>query len=242
MQNTSQPQSGAQPQPGAAPRQRAPQPPPATPPPEFQADKIMTLGTSELIALLKNPGSTAFQKMKACQRLAVVGTEEAVPALAPMLADEQMAHYARFALEPIPGPSVDAALRDAAGKLTGVLLVGVINSIGERKDGAAVDVLAKLMVDADSEVALAAVASLGRISGPQAAKVLQDALGKTKGDMRAAVAAAGLVCAEGLLAQGMREQALDLFSVLSARDMPKSVRLAAMHSTISVETSLSRPR
>ena len=46
---------------------------------------------------------------------------------------------ARYALEPIPDPSVDDALRDALGKLKGRLLVGVIGSLGVRRDAKAVD-------------------------------------------------------------------------------------------------------
>jgi hypothetical protein len=60
--------------------------------------------------------------------------------------------------------------------------------------------------------------------------------------VRNEVAAACLVCADGLLASGDRKGALAMFSVLSRPDVPKSVRLAAMHSTIAAETSLGRPR
>jgi hypothetical protein len=211
-------------------------------PPEFQAAKIMAMDSPQLVQILKDPGSTLFQKVKACQRLAMVGSKEAVPVLAALLPDPQLAHYARFGLVPIPDPSVDDALRDALKKLKGKLLVGVINSIGQRQDAKAVAPLAKLMYDADIEVAQAAVASLGRISGPQAAKALQDGLAKTKGAVRTAVAQAGLVCAEGLMAQGDRQGSFTFYDTLSRRNIPKPVRLAAMHSTISAETSLTRPR
>jgi hypothetical protein len=50
------------------------------------------------------------------------------------------------------------------------------------------------------------------------------------------------VCAENLLARNDRDAALKLYSTLSRPDIPRPVRLAAMHSTISVETSLDRPR
>ena len=211
-------------------------------PPEFQAAKIMALDSPQLVQILKDPGSTLFQKAKACQRLAVVGAKEAVPVLAALLSDPQLAHYARFGLVPIPDPSVDDALRDALKKLKGKLLVGVINSIGQRHDAKAVEPVAKLMYDADAEVAQAAVATLGRISGPQAAKALRDGLAKTKGSLRTAVACAGLVCAEGLMAQGDRQGAFAFYDTLSHPDMPKPVRLAAMSSMIAAETSLTRPR
>jgi HEAT repeat protein len=202
----------------------------------------MKLSPAELVALVKKPDATTFEKAKACQRLASVGTKDAVPAVAPLLADAQLAHYARYALEGIPDPSADDALRAALPKLKGLLLVGVINSLGQRRDARAAAPLSKLIYDADPQVAQAAAAALGRISGAQAAKTLQESLSRTKGPVRMAVADACLVCAEGLLAQGDRAQALALYNTLTAADVPKPVRLAAMHAIIGAETSLSRPR
>jgi hypothetical protein len=57
-----------------------------------------------------------------------------------------------------------------------------------------------------------------------------------------AVADAGLLCAERLLAEGKRGQALALYASLSAADIPKPARLAAMSGIIREETSISRPR
>ena len=45
-----------------------------TAPPEFQADKIMAMDSPQLVAILKDPNATQFQKSKACMRLAVAGT------------------------------------------------------------------------------------------------------------------------------------------------------------------------
>jgi HEAT repeat protein len=202
----------------------------------------MKLDTPELVQILKDPAATEFQKAKACMRLAQVGSREAVPALAALLSDQRLADYARFGLVPIPDPSVDDALRGALKKVKGKFLVGVIDSIGQRKDAKAVDALAKLMYDADAETAQAAVATIGQIGGPRSAEILLDGLKKTKGSLRAAVAAAGLVSAEGMMAGGERKQAFALYDVLSRPDVPRPVRLAAMHSTIAAETALGRPR
>lgn len=128
--------------------------------------QIMALPPARLIAILKDPKASAYAKAKACQRLAVVGDRTAVQALAPLLVDPQLSYYARFALEPIPGPSVDEALRTALGQVRGKLLVGVINSIGQRKDAKAINALALLLENADSEVASAANAALARIRPP----------------------------------------------------------------------------
>jgi HEAT repeat protein len=212
------------------------------PPPEFQAGNIDKLPEADVLPILKDPAATAFRKAKACQRLAEVGTAAAVPALAALLADAQLSHYARWGLEPIPGTAPDDALRAAMPKLKGKLLAGVINSIGHRKDAKAVPALTKLLYSADPDVAKAAAAALGSISGPQSAKALEAALARTKGAQMTAVAAAGIVCAEGLLAQGERAQALALYSKLSGPSIARPVRLAAMHGIIAAETSLARPR
>lgn len=73
---------------------------------------------AKLIAVLKS-SAEAHAKADACQQLASIGTADAVPALAALLADEKLAHMARYGLETVPGPAVDVALRDALGKLTG---------------------------------------------------------------------------------------------------------------------------
>src|ERR1041384_3351999 len=69
------------------------------------------------IETLRSADATLFQKAKACQRLAIGGARAAVPALAALLSDEKLGHYARYGLEPIPDPTVDEALREALGKL-----------------------------------------------------------------------------------------------------------------------------
>jgi HEAT repeat protein len=204
-------------------------------PPEFQAEQYLKLDEAALIQLLKDPASTGFQKNIACRRLALIGTRQAVPVLAAMLGDEKFAHYARYALKPIPDPAVDDALRAAVPKLKGKLLAGVLDTIGHRQDTKAVDAVAKLVNSPDSEVGFAAAACLGQISGPAATKALLDLLPKSKGPMRTAVADACLVCAEGLIAQGDRKQAISLYDTLSRPEMPRTVRNAAMHSLIAAQ-------
>jgi HEAT repeat protein len=132
----------------------------------YDASKIISSGQAELIGVLMDAAASEFAKAKACQRLGVVGDTQAVPALAALLPDPELSHYARTGLEPIPGPEADAAFREALGKLKGDLLIGVINSIARRKDLKALDALAKLRHSDDDEVARAAWEALGRIRSP----------------------------------------------------------------------------
>lgn len=131
-----------------------------------KSEEIMGMASADLVAILDDSDATEFAKAKACQRLALVGDDAAVPALAGLLGDAQLSHYARTALEPMPPGAADQALRDALGKLKGSLLVGVINSIGVRRDPMALARLAQLRQSDDQAVRDAATAAINRIRRP----------------------------------------------------------------------------
>lgn len=226
----------------SAPAPQAAKPKPPEPPPEFQEGGISRMDAAALVRILKDGHSPEFQKAKACQRIGELGAKEAVPALSALLADPHLSVYARHGLEAIVDSSADDALRAALSSLKGDELIGVINSIGKRRDAKAGPALAGMIHDSDARVARAAAAALGSVGGAASAKELQAALARTTGATRMAVADASLVCAERLLAEGKRDQALALYSSLSAPGVPKPVRLAAMQGIIREETSVSRPR
>ena len=203
---------------------------------------MATMNAAALIGIIKDAGAPEFRRAKACQRVGELGAKEAVPALSALLSDAHLSTYARYGLEPIADPSVDDTLRAAMAKLKGNFLIGVINSIGKRRDAKASPALAKMLYGADADVARAAASALGSIGGEANAKELRTALSKTTGMMRMAVADAALVCAERLLAEGKRDQSLALYASLSSADTPKPARLAAMSGIIREETSPSRPK
>jgi HEAT repeat protein len=130
------------------------------------AEKIMALPPAGLVRILQDPDGSVYAKAKACMRLAVVGDGSAVEALAALLGDPQLSAYARFGLEPMRDPSADDALRAALDKVKGIQLVGVINSIGFRKDKQALVRLQRLQHDPDTAVARAADAALAQIRPP----------------------------------------------------------------------------
>ena len=93
---------------------------------------------AKLLAVLRS-GATVEEKSAACRQLARIATKESVPTLAALLGDEKLSHMARYALEPIPDPSADEALRSALGNLHGGPRLGVIGSLGTRRDAKAVN-------------------------------------------------------------------------------------------------------
>jgi HEAT repeat protein len=181
---------------------------------------------SDLIAVLES-GLAAVQKCEACQKLRLVGTARAVPALAALLNDERVSQAARFALEALPAPEADLALREALGKTSGLLQAGVVDSIGWRRDASAVPLLEPLLTHPDPTIARAAAAALGRIGGPQALKALNAARTSIAAAARPALFEALLRCAEQLLAEGKTALARPVFESLAQPAEPEEVRVAA---------------
>jgi hypothetical protein len=181
---------------------------------------------SKLNEVLKS-GASEKEKADACRELAIFGTRESVAPLAALLGDEKLSHMARYALEPIPDPAVDEALRDALGKLKGRLLAGVIGSIGVRRDAKALEPLAKLMDDSDADVAQAAARALGCLGSPAAAKALEDHLATTPAANQPAVYEGLFRCAEAYSSHGQTAQALAIYDRLAGPNVPKAVREGA---------------
>jgi hypothetical protein len=185
----------------------------------------------KLIGVLQS-GAAPQDKAMACKQLAIYGSQEAVPVVAPLLADKDLSSWARIALEVIPGPAADAALRDAVGKLQGRLLVGVINSIGVRRDAQAVDPLAAKLKDADADVASAAAVALGRIGGMQAGQALMQALAEAPADVRSAAAEGCILCAESFLAQDKTVFAIRFYDAVCKANVPEQRVLEATRGAI----------
>jgi HEAT repeat protein len=194
----------------------------------------------KLIDILKSDVPPA-DKAVPCKQLVVYGTKDAVPVLAALLPDPQLASWARIALEAIPDPAADEALRQAVPRLQGKLLVGVINSIGVRHDPKAVGALVKKLKDADPEVASAAAVALGHIGGANATKALTRALPGAADGVRSAVAQGSILCAEKFLAQGKRAEAIKVYDTVRKAEVPKQRMLEATRGAILARGSAGLP-
>ena len=189
---------------------------------------------AELLGVLRSD-ATLQEKSAACRQLARVATKEAVPTLAALLGDEKLSHMARYALETIRDPSVDDALRDALGKVQGQPRLGVIGSLGARRDVKAVDALAGLLKGTDADAAQAAARALGSIGTPTATKVLEDALPDASGGNQLAICEGLLRCAESLTAEGQGASSQTLYDRLRGlANAPRQVRAAALRGAILV--------
>jgi hypothetical protein len=166
------------------------------------------------LAVLASAESSLQAKARACQELGDVGGPKSIPALAALLNQEHLADYARSGLEGIKDPAAGAALRKALPMLEGRYLSGVVNSLGGRREVAAVGELQKLALDAKRGVAAEALASLGMIGNGAAAKTLQKVLADGPADLRVPAAHAALIAAGHLAKDGQKGPARDLLKAV----------------------------
>ena len=118
-------------------------------------------------------------------------------------------------------------MRTALPKASGLTKVGVINSLGVRRDAQSGPALVALLKDSDPEVAGAAAAALGAIGNAEAARAL-GAFQKTAPEkLRLVAADAYLACAAQLLADGKKAEAMAIYKALNVPEQPKQVRMAA---------------
>ncbi len=171
--------------------------------------------------------ATLASKQFICKKLSIIGTEASVPTLSRMLVDAKTSDMARYALERIPGEKVNEALRNALPKTEGKVRIGIINSLGVRRDTKAVSTLVPLVNDADAGTAMAAIAALGRIGGQQAIEALSAVVDKASGQVRITALDALLQCADQLVEAGRNDQAIAIYKQLDGPDVPFAIRNAA---------------
>jgi HEAT repeat protein len=143
------------------------------------------------------------------------------------LKDEKLSHMACFALERIPGPAAEDALRQALRSVHGKLRIGLIHALGNRRSQSAVADLVPLLNGKDSDTRQAAAAALGTIGGPAATRALTEALARAPVSERANLADSCLKCAEQFRTAGQQAEARALYERLRAPDVPKAARMAA---------------
>ena len=180
----------------------------------------------DLITILQSDAN-AIQKCEACKKLRTTGTARSVPTLAVQLTDERVSQAARHALEGLPYPEASAALREALGKTSGLLQVGMVDSLGWRHDVTAVPLLKPLLSEADATIASATATALGRIGGQAALAALEAARNKVQPGVRPAVLESLLRCAESSLAEGNLVEARRVYQSLAGPTETEHIRVAA---------------
>jgi len=186
----------------------------------------------KLIATVKDSSAPLKARIDACRQLAVIGGKDSIAPLAALLGDEQLSHNARYALQMNPDPAVDEALRDALGTVKGRPLVGVIHTVGYRRDAKAVGALGSLANSGNPVVAGAAARALGSIGNAEAVQALQQALSKAPAECKLDCYEGLLRCAESLATGQNKQEAIAIYDGLYKADAPHQVRGGALRAAI----------
>ena len=202
---------------------------------------ICLLGTpamcsEDAVALLKaiqSPATSDVDRANAFEKIGDVAGDEAVEPLAGYLGDPKWSHYARFALQKMPGQTVTAALVKSLDSLPVDLKVGVIVTIGRRHDPTAVEPMSKLLGDSESSVVDSAAIALGTIGTRESAAVLGEAFRAANDSARiASLGSALLLAGQRLVKTGHADEAVVVFDLLRAAEVPTSCRVAATQNAI----------
>ncbi len=181
-----------------------------------------------LAGIAANTRATLAGRGFACRQLALIGTDNAVPALAPLLTDDTMGDWARYAIGRIPGKAADEALVVALDRASGAHRPALAAVLGERRVAPAVAALGKLL-STDVPTAIAAAEALGRIAGTAATDVLLAAQTGANGRIRTAVDRALLTCGETAGATGDSATGMKIYARLFSADTAAHVRATARY-------------
>lgn len=189
----------------------------------------------QLLKIIQSADAAENDRANAFEKIGDVAGPKAVEVLAGYLDDEKWSHYARFALQKMPGDEATEALLDALDTLQGDLKLGVIDTLGRRGDEEAVARLTPLLAASDTDVHAAAAVALGAIATSDAADALTEALAaENDPKRREALAASLLMVGQQLAKEGQADAAAELFDQLREADLPKPYRVGATQYAIRV--------
>ncbi|MCP5115790.1 MAG: HEAT repeat domain-containing protein, partial [bacterium] len=149
---------------------------------------------------------------------------------------------ARYALAAIPGPAVNEALRNSLGRAPNERSkIGIINSLGHRKDAKAVPVLAALISSVNPAVTAAAVAALANIADRAAREALAAARTKAGNEVRNLITEGYLVAADRSAERGETATATNVYKQMLASGEPRMIRTRALAGLTAVNTKAAVP-
>lgn len=178
-----------------------------------------------LAAVLKggvSPGAADY----IARRLAIIGTESSVEALALLLGDESLAAIACDALQEIPAAGAGEALLSALPAATGMTRLAILQAVGNRRETRAVDELLPLLDSDDRQLADAAATALATIGDARAAEPLLK--------RRELYTAALLTLADRLVISDQAAAAGPIYAQLE-KDSSDAVRAAVLAGRVAAE-------
>ena len=193
-------------------------------------NKLLPEIEQAMLGLLKSDAPFAAKQF-ICKELSLIGTSASIKTLSGLLKEEKTADIALYALERIPGEEVNKALRKAAGKTKGRIKVGILNTLGQRRDEEALKLFKKSINDKNPMVAEAAIAASGKLASMQAADMLTKQLEMAEANQKIHILDALLNTADQLRTDDT-QLANSLYQGLYEDKQPITVRTAALRGLV----------
>lgn len=172
-----------------------------------QARTVVEQRLLELLAAARTRDARQFL----LRQLYSIGTARSVAALEALLVDADVAHLARNALGRMEAPEAGEALRRALTKTSDDLQIGIINTLGQRREEKARPDLLPLLRSANMPVAVAAARALGKMADAATATALEKARDLAAPVLRQEINDALLRVAERWLNAGQYDEAARIY-------------------------------
>ncbi|MCH9022374.1 MAG: ThuA domain-containing protein, partial [Planctomycetes bacterium] len=203
----------------------------------YGSHHLMRVIEHRLLEFLRS-NATLASKQFVCRELSVIGTEASAPTLGGMLSESSTSDMARYALERIEGKAVGSVLRDALGQTSGKVRVGIVSTLGMRRDTKSAAALGRLIYSSDRMLAKAAVSALGRIGNEKAAGFLRKASMELSGTLQPEIMDAYLQCADQVAKRGEKSKAKGMYNTIYRLDeAPRMIHVAAFKGLAGVSGS-----
>ena len=198
----------------------------------------LELGLVRLLA----PNSTVEAKQFACQQLAMIGTEDSLPALARLLVEPSLVVFACQALSTHPSSKASEVLRQALPSLDREARLQVMSTLGDRLDAESVPQLIALADQADREVASAAILALGKIGNEPARAAIAGLRKQGNAALAKALIEASMTAAEKLTEAGEKVAASAIYQDLLEPSHPDNVRRGAFEALLQLDEDAGEQR
>lgn len=191
-----------------------------------------------MLAALARPDATVDGKGGLLRVLRTVASKASVPVVAPLLKDPALSHMARYALEGTEGREVDEAFRSALAQAPEAQKVGLVASLGVRRDARSLYTFNQLTASPNGALARAALVALGRLGSREAAAALEKA--KVAPELEALRWDALLACADGMVRDRDTRRAGQIYARALA-GMPARARSGALIGLAAVDADAALP-
>lgn len=191
---------------------------------------LTTTDESVMLDMIKQPGESddiLKLKMFAYKRIGTHGSKAAIPLLVTKLDIDKEGFYARYALESIPGPEIDAAFCESLKNLKRPEAVaGVLTSLGVRANPASTATVKEYLKHENAEIRKAAAYAFACCADDAAIDFFcEKSLDVEQAD-------SGFLLAEVLLKKGKKEKAVKIYDALAATDIKPYQKESAVYGGI----------